>query len=201
MTRAPFRLFRTGLIGSIIFGLAAGGHLVSGGSLPEPLILSALCALTLVPVAVLTRFRLSLPVLAGLLGAAQAWLHWSFCALSAAPMASPSPAHAHAGHAAAALAPELLGSSTADPSAAVDWMMFTAHVVATFVTSLLLARGEKALAALASWLRPLVRLPEPCTCSHVRIRLFSLVGRDLPVDRPGRRFPTRRGPPAFVPAA
>jgi hypothetical protein len=38
--------------------------------------------------------------------------------------------------------------------------MFVAHVAATAVCALLLARGEDALWALAAWLRPLVRLPE-----------------------------------------
>ena len=69
MTRASFRLFRTGLIGSVIVALAAGGHLAGGGRLPEPAIVTALCAVAMVPVAVLTRFRLTFPVLAGLLGA------------------------------------------------------------------------------------------------------------------------------------
>ena len=61
MTRASFRLFRTGLIGSIILALAAGGHLAGGGRLPDPAILAGLCAVALVPAAALTRFRLSFP--------------------------------------------------------------------------------------------------------------------------------------------
>ncbi|MGO4611145.1 hypothetical protein AB4142_32925, partial [Variovorax sp. 2RAF20] len=77
MPRASFRLFRTGLIGSIVLGFAAGGHLGGGGLLPQPAILAALCAVTMVPVAALTRFRLSFPVLTGLLGAGQLWLHWA----------------------------------------------------------------------------------------------------------------------------
>ena len=103
MTRASFRLFRTCLIGSVILALAAGGHLAGGGQLPHPVILTALCAVAMVPTAFLTRFRLSFPVLAGLLTAGQAWLHWSFGALSAArPVAVPEPAaHFHSGHAAA----------------------------------------------------------------------------------------------------
>ncbi len=68
-TSAPFRFLRTSLIGSIILGFAAGGHVAGGGSLPEPAILTALCALTILPVAILTRFRLPLPLLAGLLSA------------------------------------------------------------------------------------------------------------------------------------
>ena len=64
-TSAPFRFLRTGLIGSIILGFAAGGHVAGGGELPAPAILTALCALIILPVAILTRTRLSLPVFAG----------------------------------------------------------------------------------------------------------------------------------------
>ena len=163
MTRASFRLFRTGLIGSIIVALAAGGHLAGGGRLPEPAILTALCAVALIPVAVLTRFRLSFPVLTGLLGAGQAWLHWSFGALSAAaPVRIPDPGtYGHAGHTAAGLAPGMMGQAMPAPSAVMDGAMFAAHAVATLGTALLLARGERALSALASWFRPLMQLPEP----------------------------------------
>ncbi|WP_185982460.1 hypothetical protein [Arthrobacter sp. KBS0703] len=45
--RASFRLFRTGLIGSVVFGLAAGGHLAGGGQLPALSVLAALCAVCL----------------------------------------------------------------------------------------------------------------------------------------------------------
>lgn len=203
MTRASFRLFRTCLIGSIILGLAAGGHLAAGGQLPEPAVLAALCALTIAPVAVLTRFRISFPVLAGLLGAGQAWLHWSFCALSTVtPGAVPEPAaHGHAGHTAVALAPEIFSASVPAPVAGADALMFAAHAVATLGTALLLARGERALAAVSSWFLALVQLPEPCTIVPVRVPDPSAATPSLPIDRLGRRLPTRRGPPAFVRAA
>jgi hypothetical protein len=84
MPRASFRLFRTGLIGSLVIGFAAGGHLAGGGQLPSAAILAALFAVTLVPVAALTRFRLSGPALAALLGAGQLWLHWALDALGGA---------------------------------------------------------------------------------------------------------------------
>jgi hypothetical protein len=203
MTRAPFRLFRSGLIGAVILGLAAGGHLAGGGQLPEPAILTALCAVAMIPVAVLTRFRLSFPVLAGLLGAGQAWLHWSFGALSAGmPATVPEPmAHGHAGHAAAALAPEIFSQAVPASAAGMDGLMFAAHAVATLGTALLLARGEQALSALAAWLRPLVQLPAPHAIGPVRVPGPAPAPVILPMDRPGRRLPTRRGPPAFVPAA
>jgi hypothetical protein len=108
--RASFRLFRSGLIGSLVLGLAAGGHLAGGGQLPTPPILAALCAITMLPVAALTRFRLSFPVLTGLIGGGQLWLHWGFDALSVGTPAAAAPAllSVHAGHNAATLHPETL---------------------------------------------------------------------------------------------
>ena len=211
MTRASFRLFRTGLVGSIIVALAAGGHLAGGGRLPEPAIVTALCAVAMIPVAVLTRFRLSFPVLAGLLGAGQLWLHWSFGALSAAavPAFPERMSPGHAGHAAAV--PEFLDASLADPgtgmgtagmaAAGSDGAMFAAHAVATLVTALLLARGERALAALAAWFGPLVQLPEPVTVVPRRVPGPCTLNQALPKLRVGRRLPTRRGPPEPSPAA
>ncbi|MFF2032517.1 hypothetical protein [Arthrobacter sp. NPDC058192] len=202
MTRASFRLFRTGLIGSIIVALAAGGHLAGGGHVPDPAIMTALCAVALVPVAVLTRFRLSFPVLTGLLGAGQAWLHWSFSALTAAaPVRLPDPGtYGHAGHTATGLAPGLVEQAMPATSGAMDAAMFAAHAVATLGTALLLARGERALSALISWLRPLVQLPRPVTVVPARVPGARIAHQALPVDRLSRRLPARRGPPAPAPA-
>ena len=203
MTRASFRLFRTGLIGSMIVALAAGGHLAGGGRLPEPAIVTALCAVVLVPVSVLTRFRLSFPALAGMIGVGQLWLHWSFDALSAAaPGAVRSRmTDGHSRHAAAAVAPEMLDPSMAASAADMDGAMFAAHAVATLGTALLLARGERALSAMAFWLRPLVQLPRPSAVLPMRVPGPCTVSRALPKSRVGRRLPTRRGPPEALPAA
>ncbi|MCI0141071.1 hypothetical protein KNN17_05695 [Arthrobacter bambusae] len=200
-TRASFRILRTGVIGSLILGLAAGGHLAGGGRLPEPAILAALCALTVLPVAVFTRFRLSMPVLAAILGAGQAWLHWAFHALSDGAAPGVPPASGHAGHAPAALPPEAFGAAAATPADQSGWQMFAAHAVATLVTALVLARGEHALSALAAWLRPLVQLPEAPAIQTPRLPGPSFVPAVLPVDRLGLRLPSRRGPPALVSAA
>lgn len=200
MTRAGFRMLRTGLIGSAILGLAAGGHLAGDGSLPAPAILTALCALTMVPVAVLTRFRLSLPVMAGLLGAGQAWLHWTFGALSAGtPGAMPQPmAPGHAGHAPVALATEPLNTAMPAHGTGDGGLMFAAHVLATLVTALVLARGEQALWALAGWLRPLVQLPEPRPVLPARVPGPFMAAVALPLSSRGWRLPSRRGPPARI---
>jgi hypothetical protein len=209
MTRAPFRLFRTGLIGSVIVALAAGGHLAGGGRLPEPAILAALCAVALVPVAVVTRFRLSYPALTALLGVGQAWLHWSFDNLSAAAgmTGSRKLGSDHAGHVAAALhaaaALPAQGHQAAMPGLPADMetAMFAAHVVATLGTALLLARGEQALAAVGAWFRPLLRFHEPSAIAPVRVPGPCAATPPLSQDRLGLRLPARRGPPAAMPAA
>lgn len=202
--RASFRLFRTGLTGSLITGLAAGGYLAGGGQLPPPVILAALCALTVLPVAAQARFRLSFPLLAGLLGAGQAWLHWSFCAFSGASFPVPGEANAghagHAGHAAAVLIPESFAAAPpgAEPDTGV--LMFSAHLVATVVTAVLLAGGESALHAIAAWLRPLVQLPTPCAVVPIWVPGPIPASRIMPLGRPPLRLPTRRGPPTIAAA-
>jgi hypothetical protein len=208
MPRASFRLFRTGLIGSLVIGFAAGGHLAGGGMLPSAAILAALFAVALVPVAALTRFRLSCPALVGLLGAGQLWLHWAFDTLGGAGAAAPASAAVlpgHAGHTGAALAPALLspdalgaaGSAAAGSvhAAATDGVMFVAHAVATVCTAVVLARGERVLATLASWLQPLFRRHEPAVLLPGRVPAPLPVPAVLPRTRAGVRLPTRRGPP------
>jgi hypothetical protein len=205
MPRASFRLFRTGLIGSLVIGFAAGGHLAGGGQLPSAAILAALFAVTLVPVAALTRFRLSGPALAALLGAGQLWLHWALDALGGAGPAEAESAAlmpGHAGHAGALhlITPGALagaGSAAAGSvhSAASDGVMFVAHAVATLCTAVLLARGECVLSALASWLEPLVRRPEPAVILPARVPAPFPTPVILPRIRAGVRLPTRRGPP------
>lgn len=200
MTRAPFRPLRTAVIGSVILGLAAGGHLSGGGSLPEPGILAALCALTVLPVAVLTRFRLSLPVLLAVLGAGQASLHWGFGALSGGTGPGTDPVTGHAGHAHAI--PETFDAAVpAAHAVGGDWQMFAAHAVATLGTALLLARGEQAFSDLVALLRPVVRLPEAVVIHPAPVLdpFFAPVVRSH--DRAARRLPCRRGPPALLHAA
>lgn len=198
-TSAPFRFLRTGLIGSIILGFAAGGHLAVGGELPPPAILTALCALTILPVAILTRVRLSLPALAGLLGAGQLCLHWAFCALSGTSTAAPL-LSGHAGHVPLAPAPETVSAIVSTHAAASDWQMLAAHTMAILGTALVLARGERALWALAAWLRPLVQLPAATVVQPLRAPSPRSSPNVRPRGLPCLRLPSRRGPPALVSA-
>lgn len=204
MPRASFRLFRTGLIGSILLGLAAGGHLAGGGQLPALSVLAALCAVTIVPVAALSRFRLSFPVLTGLIGAGQVWLHWAFGALSMGAPSAPallSGHAAHADHAATTVAHDAMTLAVPAHAAAPDALMFVAHAAATLTTALLLARGEQALGVLAGWLEPLLRQPEPASILPARVPGPCAAAVILPPMRPGLRLPSRRGPPMPASAA
>ncbi|MFE4833267.1 hypothetical protein ACFRAU_01155 [Arthrobacter sp. NPDC056691] len=203
MPRASFRLFRTGLIGSLVIGFAAGGHLAGGGQLPSAAILAALFAVTLVPVAALTRFRLSCPALVALLGAGQSWLHWAFDGLGSAGAAAPAsaalmPGHAdHPGHAGGALDPAFLSPAAAGSAhtAAPDAVMFAAHAVATLCAAVLLARGERVLATLGSWLQPLFGRHEPAVILPARVLAPFPAPAVLPRTRAGVHLPARRGPP------
>ena len=203
MPRASFRLFRTGLIGSIVLGLAAGGHLAAGGQLPALSVLAALCGVTIMPVAAMTHFRLCFPVLTGLLGAGQLWLHWAFDALS---VGTPSPVltavlAGHAGHFATHPVHETAAVTVPVHGAAPDPLMFASHAVATLITALLLARGEGALGVLASWFEPLLRRPQTALIFPTRAPGLCVRSVVLPSPRPGVRLPSRRGPPALAPAA
>ncbi|WP_284980207.1 hypothetical protein [Arthrobacter sp. fls2-241-R2A-200] len=202
--RASFRMLRTGVIGSVVLGLAAGGHLAGGGVLPEPVILTALCALTMVPVAVLTQFRLSWPALIGLLGAGQLWLHWSFNAFSASlgPADSTTPVlTAHAGHSATSTIAALHTIMPTHSSDDGGLLMVAAHVLATLGTALVLARGEESLWAVAAWLRPLIRLPRPVPLRTPQVA-HPFLAPPVPLrSRLGLRLPSRRGPPSVLHAA
>lgn len=204
MPRASFRLFRTGLIGSVVLGLAAGGHLAGGGQLPTLSVLAALCGVTMIPVAALTRFPLSFPILTGLVGAGQLWLHWALNALSTGtpPAVTTALLAGHAGHSSHGAAPAVYEFAVAGPAhaAASDLLMFASHAVATLTTALLLARGERALEVLANWLEPLLRHPEPATILPARLPDPCFKSESLPTSRPGLRLPTRRGPPVLAAA-
>lgn len=198
--RASFRLFRTALIGLIILSLAAGGHLAGDGQLPQPAILAAVCAVTVIPVAALTRFRLSFPVLTGLLGAGQLWLHWAFNALSTGNPAPQAFVPGHPGHQGSPPVHAVF-AMLAPTHVAPEGLMFAAHSVATLGTALLLARGEQSLGVLASWLRPLLRQPERAVVVPARVPGPSAEPVLLPRAHHGLRLPSRRGPPAFAFAA
>jgi len=197
---ASYRLFRSGLIGSILLGLAAGGHLAGGGQLPAPAILAALCAVTMVPVSALARFRLSFPVLAALIGAGQIWLHGAFDALSGhVPLAGPS--SLVSGHAGRMLAPpdhQALVLSGPAHGSGPDGLMIAAHAIATLITALLLARRERALCAVDGWLTPLLQSLGPALIIPARGPVPSAATKAISPAHHSVRLPALRGPPMLT---
>lgn len=193
---APFRFPRAVALTAAMFALAAGAHVLAGGSLPHPAIFAGLVALVLAPVMILAKIKITTPVMAGLLSVGELVLHEAFNALSVSTGSSPAAGgHLHgsgpAHPAAVALMPEY--------AAAPGVLMLILHGAATLATALVLARGEAAVWSLAAWLRPLVRI------------LTALLIPDWPhlpvppaVVVPSRwrnlRLPALRGPPVVQPA-
>lgn len=158
------RLFRSVLVSMCMMSLAAGAHVVGGGSLPPAILVVALAVFALVPVTLLAGRRLSLPVLTGLLFAGQILLHSAFEMFSNAASCLGGTGHgAGFNHASttAHCVPE--GSGQILPhmiDAGASPLMLAAHLGAAGVILWMLARGEDAFWALIAWLRPLVRLPQ-----------------------------------------
>ncbi|MDJ0354830.1 hypothetical protein [Paenarthrobacter sp. PH39-S1] len=203
---APFRWLRSGAIGVTVLSLAAGAHTLAGGSLPAPLILAALTALTGLASVTATGFRIPLPLMATLLGASQLLLHGAFDLLSAPGMAGfPDPAMHHhlvssaAGPVPVAAAMPAMAAGPAAPTAALTLTlaMTLAHIGATLACAVVLAKGEDALWLLAGWLRPLVR---PAARSGAAVApLVRVLTPEVPVrpqPRRNLRADSRRGPPA-----
>lgn len=196
-TEASIRLLRAGLVGSLIFVLGTGGHLAGGGAVPRSEVMAALCVVTLIPVVMLSSYRFSVPVLVGLLGVGQGWLHWSFSALGSGQQPTSTPllhVSAHAGHLSAADHDTPMGIVISSSDAAGGWLMLAAHAIVTVVTALFLTRGEDALRLVATWLEPLVRLPDfvalpPRVCTEWPAGAVSFPAAAT------LRLPTRRGPP------
>ncbi|WP_336854084.1 hypothetical protein [Sinomonas albida] len=189
--RAVFRLSRAAAVAGVSVLLAAGAHTAAGGALPDPLILAALLALSLVAVMLISGRKISATAMLAVLSATQLVLHEAFIVLSegpnTAPVLAPGSEHVH-----------VLGMMASSGGAHVHSEgpeMLAAHAVATLATALVLARGEAAVWALLSWLRPLVRmlaalvlLPAPAVPTFTQEHL-PRVWRSL-------RLPARRGPPS-----
>ncbi|MHA7135090.1 hypothetical protein [Oerskovia turbata] len=197
----PLRVARAGLVATLVLALAALAHRVGGGTLPHPLILLALASFTLAGTMLAARLRFTVGRLVVVLGAGQVGLHHALGFLgraTCAPVAS-----GHAGHAAvpaACPAPPALPDAVAHlPHAAPggQWMLL-AHALATLVVALVVARGERALGLLLTWLAPRARLTDLLPALPARPRL------QAPAAAPSRatnalwRRPSTRGPPVRV---
>ncbi|MDE8669990.1 hypothetical protein PY310_15520 [Pseudarthrobacter sp. H3Y2-7] len=198
--RVPFRLLRTAAVAGSVLSLAVAAHLFGGGQLPPTPVLAACTALVVLCVMVLTRWKLKIPVLGAVLTGGQVFLHSLFSALStvtpggSASSGSVSGRHLHTSAGAGIPLP-----AAQNLDGYLPWdlepAMGTAHLAATLVTAVLLAKGEAALWALAAWLRPILFL-SPADFVHVTAapapspRRFTILRRTMPRAHP------RRGPPA-----
>lgn len=191
---APFRFPRTVALTGAIFALAAGAHVLAGGSLPQPAIVTGLVALVLAPVMILSKIRINAPFMAALLGVGQLVLHEAFNAFSVSTGFTPAEGiHVHD----LAQSHSPTGAVIPVEHAAVPGgLMLVLHAAATLATALVLARGEAAVWALAAWLRPLVRI-----LAAVAIPEWPHLPAPATVVIPFRwrnlRLPSLRGPPAF----
>ncbi|MET1152739.1 hypothetical protein [Arthrobacter sp.] len=153
------RFGRSAVVAAAVLCLAVAAHTAAGGTLPHPAVVLALAMLTWLPVMILAGRRLAPATILAVLAGGQLALHQAF-ELFGTVHCTPSgvaehAAHAeHAGHAAVALDCVAASAHTGNSPG-----MLAAHLLATALTALMLARGEAALWALAAWLRPLVQLP------------------------------------------
>ncbi len=217
MTRTPDAATRVHRAAAATAGTVGAGvvaHVLAGGAAPSVDVI-ALVAATLLPVALLaTRARLGrLPTL-GLLSAGQYVVHGALVLTAVRPASGPASAPGHCGgpaahgstahgsaeHGSAEHCAALVAHGTehaSGPVAVDDGVMAVLHVAATLAAALLLAQGDRAVAALrgallAVWRAPVLAPPQPLRALPRRVAAPDVVPPALVCVR---RRP-RRGPPA-----
>ena len=168
-SRGPVRLVRAGILGAVAFLLAAGAHLAGGGGLPGLPVLVFLALMTAPILLWVTARRCRLPRVLTALGVEQVLLHAAFSVTTGAAACGDAARVTATGHHTVAMTVvpcHLVGPSGAGPMPAGglssgvmahamgSWPMLVAHVVATLLTAVVLARGEAALWALADRVVP-----------------------------------------------
>lgn len=199
---SALRFGRSAVVAAAVLCLAAGAHTAAGGAMPPAAVVLALGALTWLPVMVLAGRRLGPVTVLAVLSFGQLALHQAFELFGTVQCAPSGPMAEHAGHAGhlghAGHAAVALDCVSASAHTGNSPGMLAAHVLATAVTALMLARGEAALWALAGWLRPLVQLPT-ATAAPVRVSLPINTQAPLPLYTAYLvRLMPLRGPPAGV---
>ena len=191
-TRGATRIARAAAFGVATLTLATGAHILAGGALPSLMVLASLTLPLTTAAVLLTSRRCGPLLLLGSLATAQVLLHETLMTLAAHAPGDLTPAGLGGHHGAHVSTPGADGWSVA---------MTAAHVVATVVTALVLARGEQALWQLVSRLLPtLPRIPRVLSCGPRQAPALL----SLPVFRPSlvSGGSGLRGPPAgFVATA
>lgn len=215
---------RAAVVASVVVALAGLAHVLGGGTLPAGVVLGALTSLVLAVCVALAGRRLGLVAVTAVLGAGQLALHHAFTLLGAVGC-PPGAADAHAGHSAAEHAAALQAAGHAghaahtaatgmvDAAAACAGAghaaaapllgasaMLALHVVATVVTALVVAGGDRALHRLVAWLRPRVVVPGPVVVPAGAAPVRPVVPV-APRRAPWTVVHRRRGPPTSPPLA
>jgi hypothetical protein len=186
-------LARAAAFGVATLALAAGAHVAAGGALPSMTVFALLAIPVTMAALALTGRRCGAVLLLGSMAGAQALLHETLSALTAHVPTDV------AGQMSAASGSAMSGHAMAQGD---GWSltMTAAHVAASVVAALLLARGEQALWQLVSRLLP--ALPsDPCMVGSRRHRTSALISVSAwapSVVSGGRGL---RGPPARFAAA
>ena len=191
-TRGAVRVARAVAFGVAVLTIAAGAHVAAGGVLPSITVLALLAVPVIMVAVALTGRRCGLVLMVGSMAAAQLLLHETLVALTTQVPGD------MAGQMSAATA-STMGHAIAHTD---GWSvtMTAAHVVATLVTALLLARGEQALWQLVSRLLPtLPCIPRLLACGPRQAPVLLSV----PALRPSlvSGGSGLRGPPAHLIAA
>lgn len=222
----PLRVVRASGLGLVAVLLAAAAHVVGGGALPSPTRLLTAAALSGVITGWVAARRCGAGLIVAVLGLLQAALHSVFAAASATASTAPivavhlSPAAAdatlrdHAAPVASMTAPmasmtaPMVSTAAHGPAMAMGGHltpgMLAAHALATIVTGLLLARGERAVWALATWWA--ATCPRIVTCPALRVPCLPRLPRSVRSETSPPRHPaepltgglTWRGPPVWV---
>jgi hypothetical protein len=170
----PLRLARTAAFSAVCVPLAALAHVVGGGAGPEPWAAALGFGATALAGLVLCGKERSAATINGVLVTAQLGLHELFAGDSTGYII----VHAHG------------------KGLVVDAGMLVAHLTATVVTGLWLARGEAALWALLRLIgRRLALLLPPVAVPAVRPAVPVVFTRAVPPRPAFRHSLARRGPP------
>ncbi len=193
------RTIRAGVLNSGVFLLAAGGHYLAGGDVPEPVVLALLAAFTQLACTLLVRRLSFFAVLAAMI-LGQFLLHHAFLAahgagscVAGAGAGAGAPGHHHGATLAATCGPVAAhgGHETAP--------MVGAHAVATVLSAALLTCGDRALLALIRFVAPRLRTAysAPVLARPAPRPRLTPVGRPcIAVPRVRLDSVSRRGPPA-----
>ncbi|MDM7830000.1 hypothetical protein [Cellulomonas edaphi] len=158
-TRGALRFARALVVAAVVVALAAGAHVLGGGSLPAGTVTLTLGALVLALCAAVTSHRLGMLGSTALLASGQVGLHAAFSVFEDGGCTAlvPSGAHAHMAGAAhsAYLATSGCGSAAAHATLLPmfgAWSMIAAHAIAVLACAAVIAGTDRALMWLVAWL-------------------------------------------------